>query len=75
MHELSLAKSLLRRVEAEAAKAHLVRVTAVEVEVGTLQAIEPELLAEAFKAAAEGTSSEGADLHLASVRAEACCLV
>jgi hydrogenase nickel incorporation protein HypA/HybF len=75
MHEMSLAQSLVRRVEAEASKAHLVKVVAVDVQVGTLQAIEPELLAEAFKAASTGTRSEGADLHLGTVVAEACCLI
>lgn len=74
MHEFSLAKSLLRRVEAEAARAGLARVTAVEVEVGELQSVEPELLAEAFRAAAFGTRSAGAELRLAPVEGEARCL-
>lgn len=75
MHEMSLAVSLIRRVEAEASKANLVRVTEVSVQVGTLQAVEPELFNEAFKAAALGTRSEGAELRLTPVRAEACCLI
>ena len=75
MHEMSLAVSLVRRVEAEAAKANLVKVTEVDVQVGTLQAVEPELFGEAFKAAAQGTRAEGADLRLTSVHAEASCLV
>lgn len=75
MHEMSLAVSLVRRLEAEASKAHLVRVTDVEVQVGTLQAVEPELFAEAFKAAALGTRAEHADLHLSAVTAEAACLI
>ena len=75
MHEMSLAQSLVRRVEAEASKARLIKVTSVDVQVGTLQAVEPELLQEAFRAAASGTRSEGADLRVAPVRAEACCLI
>ena len=75
MHEMSLAVSLVRRVEAEAAKAHLIKVTEVDVQVGTLQAVEPELFSEAFKAASLGTRAEGADLHLTSVHAEASCLI
>lgn len=75
MHEMSLAVSLVRRLEAEASKAHLVRVTEVEVQVGTLQAVEPELFAEAFKAASLGTRSEGADIRVEPVKAEACCLI
>lgn len=75
MHEMSLAVSLVRRVEAEASKAQLVRVTELSVEVGELQSIEPELLVDAFRAAAQGTLAEGADLRLSPVKAEACCLV
>jgi hydrogenase nickel incorporation protein HypA/HybF len=75
MHEMSLAVSLVRRVVAEASKANLVRVTEVDVQVGTLQAVEPDLFGEAFRAAALGTRAEGADLHVTPVRAEACCLI
>jgi hydrogenase nickel incorporation protein HypA/HybF len=75
MHEMNLAVSLVRRVEAEAAKAQLVKVTDVEVQLGNLQSIEPALLAEAFKAATVGSKIEGADLHLSRVKAEACCLI
>lgn len=75
MHEMNLAVTLVRRVEAEASKAQLIRVTDVEVQVGTLQSIEPDLFAEAFKAATLGSKIEGADLHLTRVKAEACCLI
>ncbi len=75
MHELSLAVSLLRRVEAEVARANIVRVTGITVQVGSLLGVEPELFTDAFKAAAHGTRSASARLDLDTVRAEACCLV
>lgn len=75
MHEMSLAVSLLKRVEAEAGRAQIQRVTGLEVDLGSLQAIEPVLLQEAFKAASLGTLAEGADLRLHPVQAEARCLV
>lgn len=75
MHEMSLAVSLIRRVEAEAGKAQLVRVTGLELELGSLQAVEPDLLVDAFRAASQGTLAEGATISLKPVRAEACCLV
>jgi hydrogenase nickel incorporation protein HypA/HybF len=75
MHEMNLAVSLLKRVEAEAGRAHLQRVTGLEVELGALQAVEPGLFREAFKAASLGSLAEGADLRLHPVKAEACCLV
>jgi hydrogenase nickel incorporation protein HypA/HybF len=75
MHEMSLAVSLVRRVEAEAGKAQMLKVTGVDLEVGALQSVEPELLVDAFRAASLGTLAEGADLHLNRVRAEACCLI
>ena len=55
MHEMNLAVSLVRRVEAEAGNARLLKVTALEVEVGTLQSVEPELFVDAFRAASLGT--------------------
>jgi len=75
MHEMNLAVTLVRRLEAEASKAMLVRVTSVEVQVGTLQSIELDLFSDAFKAASLGSRSEGADLQLTRVKAEACCLI
>jgi hydrogenase nickel incorporation protein HypA/HybF len=75
MHEMNLAVSLVRRVEAEASKAQLVKVTDVEVQVGNLQSIESDLFSEAFKVASVGSRIEGADLHITRVKAEACCLV
>lgn len=75
MHEMNLAVTLVRRVQAEAGKAHLARVTGVELEVGALQSVEVDLLADAFRAAALGTPAEGAELRFQSVKASADCLI
>ena len=49
--------------------------TDVEVEIGSLQAIEPDLFVEAFKAAALGTKSEHAELRLTKLKAWAHCRI
>lgn len=64
MHEMSVAVSLLERVLEEASRGGLVSVTRVNVELGTLQAIEPDLLTDAFEAAAAGSLAQGAQLLL-----------
>lgn len=73
MHEMSIAVALLDRVLAEAAKGGLCTVTRLAVEVGALQAVEPELLKEAFSAAALGSLAQGARLDLQMRAAEARC--
>jgi hydrogenase nickel incorporation protein HypA/HybF len=75
MHEMNLAVTLVRKVQAEASKAQLQRVTGVEVEVGALQVLEADLFKDAFDAVTVGTLAEGAQLRLLPVRAEACCLI
>jgi hydrogenase nickel incorporation protein HypA/HybF len=74
MHEMSLAISLLDRVLAEAGTGGLLSVSQVTVELGALQAVEPDLLAEAFRAAALNSAAEGARLDLELRPAEAACL-
>lgn len=73
MHEMSLAVSLIERVQAEAAKGGLSRVSRVSLEVGSLQSVEPELLQEAFSVVAEGTLAEGAVLEMEVREAQALC--
>ncbi|HXC64401.1 MAG TPA: hydrogenase maturation nickel metallochaperone HypA [bacterium] len=73
MHEMSLAVALLERVLAEAGKGGLRSVSQVTVELGSLQAIEPDLLSEAFRAAALNSVAEGARLDLQLRPAEASC--
>jgi hydrogenase nickel incorporation protein HypA/HybF len=73
MHEMSLAIELMDRVLDEAQRAGLSSVTRVEVSIGALQAVEPELLVEAFHAAAEGGPAEGAELKYVLEEAAARC--
>lgn len=74
MHEMSVAVALLDRVLAEAALGGLRTVTQVSVELGALQSIEPDLLQEAFGAAAEGSLAQGARLDIQACEAAARCL-
>ena len=74
MHEMSVAVALLERVLAEASLGGLVTVSQVTVEVGALQSIEPDLLMEAFRAAAEGSPAQGARLDVTQAPAQALCL-
>jgi hydrogenase nickel incorporation protein HypA/HybF len=73
MHEMSLAVALLDRVLAEAAQGGLRSVHLVTVELGSLQAVEPDLLSEAFRAAALDSPAQGARLDLVLCPAEARC--
>lgn len=73
MHEMSLAVSLLERVLDEARRAGLVKVTRVDIEIGELQGVEPDLLQEAFRAASEDGPAAGAELKAELVRARARC--
>lgn len=74
MHEMSIAVSLLERVLAEAAKGGLRTVTQVTVSVGSLQSVEKDLLKEAFRAAAEGSAAQGAQMEVQTQEALATCL-
>jgi hydrogenase nickel incorporation protein HypA/HybF len=74
MHEMSVAIALLDRVLEEAAKGGLRNVTRAKVGIGALQSIEPDLLRDAFQAAAEGSSAQGAVLEVEMHPAEARCL-
>jgi hydrogenase nickel incorporation protein HypA/HybF len=74
MHEMSIAVALLERVLDEAAKGGLRTVTRISVDVGALQSVEPELLAEALTAAAHGSAAQGAQLELRIRPAKALCL-
>jgi hydrogenase nickel incorporation protein HypA/HybF len=73
MHEMSLAVALLERVLSEADRGGLRSVRQVSVELGSLQAVEPDLLVEAFRAAALNSAAEGASLDLKLSGAEALC--
>lgn len=73
MHERSLAKSLLRQVQAVASKHPTSRVTAIRVRVGEFSGIEPELLESAYDDLAQHTPLNNARLDLKKVPLEAEC--
>ncbi len=64
MHELSLLKNLLRKIEDIARENGSDRVVAVVVKLGALAHISPEHLREHFETAIAGTIIEGADLQI-----------
>jgi hydrogenase nickel incorporation protein HypA/HybF len=62
MHELSLMKDLLRKVEAVAAEQRARAVVSVRVRLGALSHVSSDHLREHFTRAARGTVAEGARL-------------
>lgn len=73
MHELSIAEALVR-VACESAGPHLARrVTRLNVRIGVLRMIEPDLMRAAFEAARVGTLCERAELVMESVPLRARC--
>ena len=73
MHEMSIVQALLERVEAEAA-AHAARsVVRVELALGALSGVEPELLRTAWELARPQTRCAAADLVVRAVAAEWRC--
>ena len=65
MHELSIAREIIRIVETEMDRQQLSRVTAVAIRLGALTAIDPEALSFGFEAGTNDTSLEGARLEIA----------
>jgi hydrogenase maturation protease len=64
MHEMSLLRGLLRKIEEIAHKQHARRVTVVRLRLGPLAHIEPEHLREHFAEASKGTLADGARLEI-----------
>jgi hydrogenase nickel incorporation protein HypA/HybF len=66
MHEASIVTALLARVEAEAASREAGRVHRVELVLGELSGVEPELLLRAWEVFRTGTRCDGAELAIAA---------
>ncbi len=62
MHELSVCNALVTQVELIAAQNQAGRVTRIELEVGPLSGVEPELLRRAYPLAIAGTVAADAEL-------------
>lgn len=73
MHEMSLAMALMEEIDAIAAQNQVDSVDEVELHIGVLKQVVPEVMEEAFKAAAHGTKAEGATLRQIAVPARAVC--
>ena len=76
MHEASIAQSLLGIVQRAVEKTEVRKIVQIEISIGRLKAIEPELLVSCFDFMAEETVCEGAELMIneipISVSCEAC---
>ena len=73
MHELSIAMSLVEVVQEEASKRSAIKVSKVEVEIGTMSGVEPEALLFAWELAIKDTIMDGAPLEIHTIRAKARC--
>ena len=76
MHELSVCLSLLEQLQGIAAERGALRITRIELSIGPLSGVEPELLQNAWPLAAAGTLAVDADLVIDAsdvvVRCQAC---
>ncbi len=64
MHELSICMSLMEQLEAIARERDADSIVRVELEVGVLSGVEPDLLENAWPIASSGTIAEQAELHI-----------
>ena len=69
MHEYSIASSLLRMAEQQAAKHAATRVVALELRIGELAGVEVDLLETAWSLVRERSCCEGVDLGIERVAA------
>jgi hydrogenase nickel incorporation protein HypA/HybF len=69
MHEYSIVRALLDRVEEEAERRGARAVVALSVRIGELSGVEPELLAGAYELCREGGLCAGAPLAIKAVPA------
>lgn len=73
MHELAVCQGLMQQVEQIARRERALRVTAIELAIGPLSGVEPELLRDAFPIASAGSVAENAALHIKSARVKVRC--
>ena len=73
MHEFSIVEALLEQVDAIAHEHQFVKVVDVQVEIGQLKLVIPEMMQTAFAAASQGTLCEGAHLQLTEKRLRIQC--
>ncbi|HSW46155.1 MAG TPA: hydrogenase maturation nickel metallochaperone HypA [Phycisphaerae bacterium] len=73
MHEASIAMAAIEQAIEVARRHGASRVTRIEMEIGILRAVVPEIMQAAFEACAIGTAAEGASLDLQVKAALARC--
>lgn len=73
MHELAVCQSMIAQVEEIAGSHGAARVVRVEVRIGPLSGVEPDLLADAFPFACAGTVAEGAVLAIERLPVRVVC--
>ena len=64
MHEYSIVRALLEQVETEADKHEAVEVSRIQIRVGELAGVDPQLLQTAWNLFREGTRCAGASLDI-----------
>jgi hydrogenase nickel incorporation protein HypA/HybF len=70
MHELGITRNIVSIVSE---RAHGAKVTDVTVEIGKLSAIMPDAVRFCFDVVSQGTSLEGATLHIREIPGQASC--
>ena len=73
MHEMSLAMALMEEITAIAVQNQIEKIQEVELHIGVLKQVVPEMMQEAFNAASAGTPAEGAQLKQVAIAAQATC--
>jgi len=73
MHELAVCQALVEQVERVAREQRGRRVESIEVSVGPLSGVEPQLLQQAFPLAAAGSLAESARLDIESLPVRVHC--
>lgn len=73
MHEFSIADSLVEQITALAAENQLPAVDRVELEIGELRQVIPDVMQVAFRETAQGTPAANAELVIDEIEARAEC--
>lgn len=73
MHEFSIADSLVEQIRDIAAEQGLTAIDRVELEVGEIRQVVPDIMQLAFRETARGTPAEAAELVIEEIEARAEC--
>jgi len=73
MHEMSIVSSLMDQIEDVAEKNNLMNVQEVELEVGELKQVIPEIMQDAYKIVTEETRAKGSVLVITLIKAKVKC--